>query len=200
MSRKKRTLKASEKELWDQVAQTAVPLERPKAKLQAPIADTKPKPPVKERAPIASFTMSAKAKLQHSPHYQQPSLSDRLKSAAVHMDQKTHRKLKRGKLSPEGKIDLHGMTQDRAHSVLTSFILRAASEEKRLVLVITGKGKMRDEGGPIPEPIGVLRHRVPQWLHAMPLAPHVLQITESHLKHGGSGAFYVYLRRRRERR
>jgi DNA-nicking Smr family endonuclease len=61
--------------------------------------------------------------------------------------------------------------------------------------VITGKGKLRDDYGPIPQPMGILRHNVPLWLRQMPLAPAVLQITESHAKHGGAGAVYVYLRR-----
>ena len=66
----------------------------------------------------------------------------------------------------------------------------------RLVLVITGKGKRRDDTGPIPQRVGALRHQVPQWLRLPPLGPAVLQITEAHLKHGGSGAYYVYLRKR----
>ena len=65
------------------------------------------------------------------------------------------------------------------------------------MLVVTGKGKDRDTGGPIPVRHGVLRHNVPQWLRMPPLASLVLQITEAHLKHGGGGAYYVYLRRQR---
>ena len=63
-------------------------------------------------------------------------------------------------------------------------------------LVITGKGKRGPDIGPIPHRMGVLRHQVPQWLRQPPLGPATLQVTEAHLKHGGSGAFYVYLRRR----
>jgi DNA-nicking Smr family endonuclease len=66
----------------------------------------------------------------------------------------------------------------------------------RLVLVITGKGKPAPDHGPIPTRTGVLRHQVPHWLRMAPLGPAVLQVTESHLKHGGGGAYYVYLRRR----
>ncbi|HKL64840.1 MAG TPA: Smr/MutS family protein, partial [Roseovarius sp.] len=77
------------------------------------------------------------------------------------------------------------------------FMLRAHGADKRLVLVVTGKGKDRDDGGPIPVRNGVLRHNVPQWLRAAPLGPLVLQVTEAHARHGGGGAYYVYLRRRR---
>ena len=112
------------------------------------------------------------------------------------MDAGTHAKMTRGKLVPEARIDLHGMTLAEAHPELIRFILNAQSQGLRLVLVITGKGKRRDDSGPIPQRMGALRHQVPHWLHLPPLGPAVLQISEAHLKHGGSGAYYVYLRRR----
>ena len=76
-------------------------------------------------------------------------------------------------------------------------VTSAGQGDKRLVLVITGKGKSRDDGGPIPTRFGVLRHQVPQWLRLAPLARAVLQVSEAHLRHGGQGAYYVYLKRRR---
>ncbi len=136
-------------------------------------------------------------KLRRTAHNLSPSLPEQISSAPVQMDQKAFGKLKRGKLKPEGRIDLHGMTLDRAHPVLTRFILSAHADGKRLVLVITGKGKMRDDGGPIPVRHGVLRHQVPQWLAMPPLSSAVLQIAQAHLSHGGGGAYYVYLRRHR---
>ena len=105
--------------------------------------------------------------------------------------------MKRGKLKPEGRLDLHGLTLDRAHSLLTQFILSAYGNEQRLVLIITGKGKSRDDGGPIPVRFGVLRHQVPQWLAMAPLSSAVLQVTQAHNRHGGGGAYYVYLRKSR---
>jgi DNA-nicking Smr family endonuclease len=93
------------------------------------------------------------------------SVSEQVAGRKISMDRKAYARLMRGKLRPEGKIDLHGMTLERAHPVLTSFILSAQSQGKRLVLVVTGKGKQRDDGGPIPVRIGVLRHQVPQWLN-----------------------------------
>ncbi|MCX7558237.1 Smr/MutS family protein [Sulfitobacter sp. F26204] len=126
-----------------------------------------------------------------------PSLPDQMRNVPVQMDQKAFGKLKRGKLQPEGRIDLHGMTLDRAHPALTRFILSSNKSGKRLVLVITGKGKQRDKGGPIPVRHGVLRHQVPQWLAMPPLKSLVLQVSQAHISHGGGGAYYVYLRRQR---
>ena len=91
-------------------------------------------------------------------------------------------------------VDLHGMFRDEAYPELVAFILNAQSAGKRLVLVITGKGREGDDwtGGR-----GVLRRQVPQWLQLPPLGPAVLEVRPAHLKHGGDGAYYVYLRRRK---
>jgi DNA-nicking Smr family endonuclease len=113
------------------------------------------------------------------------------------MDRKAYGRMKRGKLVPEGRIDLHGMTLDQAHPALIRFILNAQASGKRLVLVITGKGKSGDDDGPIPRPRGILKRQVPHWLEIPPLAQAVLQVTPSHIRHGGEGAFYVYLKRGR---
>jgi DNA-nicking Smr family endonuclease len=126
-----------------------------------------------------------------------PSVSEQLHRQPVVMDRKTHREMTRGKLEPEARIDLHGMTLAQAHPQLVNFLLGAQDRGSRLVLVITGKGKRGLDEGPIPQRQGVLRHQVPQWLRLPPLGAVVMQVTEAHLKHGGSGAYYVYLRRMR---
>ncbi len=123
------------------------------------------------------------------------SVREQVAGRKISMDRKAYARLMRGKLRPEGKIDLHGMTLERAHPVLTRFILSAQSQGKRLVLVVTGKGKQRDDGGPIPVRIGVLRHQVPQWLNNPPLSLAILQVTQAHVRHGGGGAYYVYLKK-----
>ncbi|WP_315898768.1 Smr/MutS family protein [Vannielia litorea] len=78
------------------------------------------------------------------------------------------------------------------------FIHSAHADGKRLVLVITGKGRTKpDDDGPIPSRPGVLRRQVPDWLTRPPLASLVLEVIPANLRHGGDGAFYVYLRRTR---
>lgn len=200
MSRR-RKLNPEEEALWKKVADTTermhptmpdfmepVQVERPKAKL---------KPKKKEPEPIQPFKLGQKATGKKALNDLMPSVSDQVGGAPVQMDRKSFLKMKRGKLVPEGRIDLHGMTLAQAHPALSSFILRSQMRGFRLVLVITGKGKDKDTGGPIPERIGALRHQVPQWLKMAPLAQAVMQVSEAHLKHGGGGAYYVYLRRRR---
>lgn len=197
--RRKRHLSKEERELWSLVAGRTTPLE----KKVTPVLDHGPTPVTKSpvptlprQRPISQFRIGAKAKTSVK-HDLAPSIGDALTSAPVQMDHKAFGKMKRGKLLPEAKLDLHGLTLGEAHPELVAFVLGAHAEGKRLVLVITGKGKDRDDGGPIPTRFGILRHQVPQWLRLPPLSSAVLQVTTAHLRHGGEGAYYVYLRRGR---
>ena len=198
--RQPRTLSNEDRKLWSAVAKTVTRNAQPKK----PVLDqSRPRPkPTPARTPepdfkVQDFRIGETAPPALPGHRLSPSISDRLAAAPVRMDHATHKKMKRGKLSPEGRIDLHGMTLDQAHPALIGFIQRAQAQGKRLVLVITGKGKHRDDPGPIPARRGVLKHQVPAWLRAGPLSGLVLEIREAHLRHGGSGAYYVYLRRSR---
>ena len=197
MARRRRDLRPDERELWQRVEQTAHPLHPSRKPLPAPRAEAKPKPP-SEAPPVdlSGFSLGGRAPAKSADHRLQPSLSERLSSQPVRMDAKAHRRMKRGKMEVEGRIDLHGLTLSAAHPRLMSFVFSAHASGKRLVLVITGKGRDRDDGGPIPERRGILRHQVPHWLNDGALRPIILQVTTAHQRHGGSGAFYVYLRRK----
>jgi DNA-nicking Smr family endonuclease len=194
---RRRSLHPDEQALWQAVAKTA----RPMRPARAQIAN-EPPPPVMATAetkvpppPIPMFTLGERARTS-TAHRTVTNLSEGQAQAPLQMDAKAFGKMTRGKLAPEARIDLHGMTLAEAHPELIAFILNAAAAGLRLVLVITGKGKPKPDYGPIPHRVGVLRHQVPQWLRLAPLGPVVLQVAEAHLRHGGSGAFYVYLRRR----
>lgn len=108
----------------------------------------------------------------------------------ANVDRRTAERLRRGKLIIDDRIDLHNHTQDEAHRVLTQFILGASGAGCRCVLIITGKGAVSQGGG-------VLRRQVPHWLNLPPLRPCVLAIAQAKSEHGGAGALYVLLRRRR---
>ncbi|SFS19810.1 Smr/MutS family protein [Yoonia litorea] len=197
--RKPRHLSKEERDLWDRVAARTTPLREGSSEKSEPTA-----PPQRAKArrgddpsgPMPDFRVGQKVRHARDHDLLKP-ISDRLSKAPVNMDAKSFGKMKRGKLKPEARIDLHGMTMSEAHPELTAFILGSQALGRRLVLVITGKGKERDDGGPIPTRQGVLRHQVPQWLALPPLAQAILQVTPAHLRHGGHGAYYVYLRRNR---
>ena len=197
MVRRPRHLSAEDKALWKKVAESTERLNPARPLAEFPPAELlgEPKKPAKTSNP--KFRVGEKSKSSSKSHNVAPTLSDSVARQALSMDKKAFGKMKKGRMAPEARLDLHGMTIAQAHPVLMRFILDAAAMDRRLVLVITGKGKHRDDGGPIPVRFGVLRHQVPQWLQSAPLRQHVLQVSEAHLKHGGQGAYYVYLRRQR---
>ena len=102
-------------------------------------------------------------------------------------------KLSRGRQEIDARLDLHGMTQIRAHRRLFAFLQRAHSDGLTFVLVITGKGKV----GGLESERGVLRRQVPEWLSLPEFRPLVVGFEEAHIGHGGEGALYVRVRRAR---
>lgn len=105
-------------------------------------------------------------------------------------DDGTARSLKKKKWPIDKTLDLHGMTQAAAHHALLRFVTLAVRQEKRTLLVITGKGS-RLAGG------GVLRRLLPLWLEEPPLRAHILACTHARTEDGGEGAFYVRLRKKK---
>ena len=114
------------------------------------------------------------------------------KPSAAGLDRRLGERLRRGQLPIEAVLDLHGMTQEEAHLALDRFVARAHEQGKRVLLVVTGKGLGRAEGG-------VLRTAVPRWLEEEPSRSKLLAYAPARPKHGGEGALYLLLRRRRER-
>ncbi|MEM9105386.1 MAG: Smr/MutS family protein [Pseudomonadota bacterium] len=102
------------------------------------------------------------------------------------IDKPVYRKIAKGRVPLEARIDLHGMTQSQAHDLLLGFLIRAQGEGLRHVLVITGKGRSGD---------GVLRRAVPQWLSSAAFQGLASGCEQAARGHGGDGALYVRLKR-----
>ena len=100
------------------------------------------------------------------------------------LDRRSAQRLKRGQMAIEGRLDLHGMTQAEAHDALAAFIARSHAAGLRAVLVITGKS-------------GVLYGAAPRWLEESANRARVLATSRAQAQHGGAGALYVLLRRKR---
>lgn len=197
---RRRHLRPEEEDLWQAVARTAQPMhaETPQGARQGavelpPFLKKDPAPP--SWPALQTFRVGERARTVLA-HDLLPDASARA-AAPLRMDAKAFARMSRGKLAPEARIDLHGLTLAEAHPQLIGFVLGAQAQGLRLVLVITGKGRRPSDNGPVPQRHGILRHQVPQWLVQAPLRQAVLQVAEAHLRHGGSGAFYVYLRRAR---
>jgi DNA-nicking Smr family endonuclease len=180
--RRRRALSAEERALWESVAKQVKPLRKrhPVAKAHAaPEAETKAAAkPVVPAKPIPVKPVSA-------PRQQMPSLAP--------IGRRERAQLSRGKKEIDARLDLHGMTQTRAHRVLFAFLQRAHSDGLTFVLVITGKGK----AGSADSERGVLRRQVPHWLSLPEFRALVVGFEEAHIGHGGEGALYVRVRRAR---
>ena len=113
------------------------------------------------------------------------------------MDRRNFNRLQKGQMPIDARLDLHGMTVEQAKLRLKSFLLNAHARGDRVILVITGKG-LRSGFDEFNRPNrGVIREGLPQWVKDKTLAPMIVQITPAHRQHGGDGAFYLYLRRKR---
>lgn len=118
------------------------------------------------------------------------------------LDGSTLRRLKEGKVDPDAKLDLHGLTQAQAHGRLATFLHRAHDHDLRCVLVVTGKGGGRPQSERLSFEAttagqGVLKSMVPRWLSEGDIRRYVSGTAEAHSRHGGAGALYVYIKRRK---
>ncbi len=109
---------------------------------------------------------------------------------AADLDARTMERLRRGRMRPEARLDLHGMTQDEAHEAVTGFIAASRSAGRRCVILITGRGRVAKGGG-------ILREQTPRWLNLQPVRGNILGFAEAQPKHGGAGALYVLLKKKR---
>jgi DNA-nicking Smr family endonuclease len=166
MNRRKKTVSAEEESLFRSALKDAEPLK----KLRKMVVQ--PRRPKEIFVPLPRFRS-------------EPLYNERIAPAiGGHAD--SH--LRRGRLEPEARLDLHGMSQRGAYHALLEFLVAAQADGKRLVLVITGKG-------------GVLRAQLPLWLGQSELQPLVAGANEAHVRHGGGGAFYVVIKKHtRDRR
>lgn len=190
--------------LWAQVARSITPMaENQRRRIESPPPAPKPPPAAAAEPPAprplpTGFGVGRTAPPAPVHVARVLSPSERLAEQPLRMDARTHRSLTRGKLRPDARLDLHGMTLAVAKTQLAAFILRSQAAGHRLVLVITGKGERGgDDRGPLPIRAGALRHEVPHWLAMAPLSQAVLQVVPAHIRHGGGGACYVWLRRYR---
>ncbi len=156
--------------IWRRVARTARPL--PGRKL--------PEAPKKSAAPAKPAGVLSPAPAMHPRAETGPAP----KKPAPPAELSGEKRVRRGKLEVEAKLDLHGMTQAQARAALGRFVAKSRIDGMRVVLVVTGKGR----GGE-----GALRRAAPEWLAEE--AAHVAGYAPAHARHGGSGAFYVRLRR-----
>lgn len=190
---RRRELTPEDRALWEQVVRGAIPLQ-PEPKINQTSSKKTPEArkstPPPHQIPFRPVP-SVRINLDLRPDPQVE-----LRSAAAKMDSKLMEKVRRGRIDPEARLDLHGLTGEQAHSELMKFVLARHRQGVRLLLIITGKGRgSKSDSWPSEGSQGILRQNLPRWLSGGPLAAVVLQALPAHQRHGGDGAFYVYLRR-----
>ena len=184
---KKGALSPEDRDLWGKVAKTLTPLHPDRAKaLEEELTkatEAAPRKPVKSQQTATAISAPSPAKQPQAP-------------LPLHqLEHRYRRKIVRGVTAIDARIDLHGLTQFQAHDRLLGFLYQAQARRHRVVLVITGKG-----GGPeraYMDERGVLRRMVPQWLAMPDLRSVVIGYEQAHPSHGGAGALYVRIRKKR---
>jgi DNA-nicking Smr family endonuclease len=172
MSRRPRS---EEARLWALVAATVRPLPGRTVEIPAEAeADPPPRPQAKAPSPFVP-----------AAHQMRLRVAPKLPPSDIEPGRK--RRLTRERDPLELVLDLHGLDQDRARTVLHRFLVRAQDDGARAVLVITGKGVQGD---------GILRRRTPEWLAEPAVRGVVAGVSEAHRRHGGAGALYVAIKRK----
>jgi len=210
--RVRRGIGPDDRALWRQVTRDATPLD-PALRTPADTADPDPapirvdhKPPPPASQPSAPRPRARS--LRPTGSGKKPAISIDLADRALApvgrieagLDGRLSSRLRLGERAPDGRIDLHGMTAERAHRALDRYIGAALTRGERLVLVITGKGgkpRNPDDAAFMRADQGVLRQQAPNWLRNGPHAARIVGIYEAPPRHGGAGAFYVYLKKQR---
>lgn len=195
--RSRRYLSPEEEALWRMVMKDVTPL--PGKALKPEVQPAIVPPPAAAQPRLKPSRLVAPIPVKGTPPVAMPAVNP---ESAYQMNRGWDRKLRRGSVNIDDRIDLHGLTREQAFTVLHRFLLNAIGTEKRCLLVITGKGQ-RNMGGHDARPDilkspGILKSEVPRWLHHGPLAPQILSVQASHAKDGGGGAYYVILRRQRQ--
>jgi DNA-nicking Smr family endonuclease len=116
------------------------------------------------------------------------------KGEEKHLEKNTLRKIKKGKIKIQSKLDLHGFTVEESKEKVAKFILKNYEFNKRLLLIITGKGKRLDvsEGW---KGTGKLKKNVPIWLRSVQLSKYILWFDSANPENGGEGALMIYLKK-----
>lgn len=182
--RRHRPLSEDERVLWEGVAKQVKPLRKrsrvAKPDVVAVEAAPAPLPPMSRKVVEAPPAKPAKPVAPPVP-------------PLMTLGRRERSQLSRGRKEIDARLDLHGMTQERAHRALATFLQRASYDGMSFVLIITGKGRT----GGLDSERGILRRQVPIWLGLPEFRALVVGFEEAHIGHGGAGALYVRVRRAR---
>lgn len=202
-----RQLTADEQALWARVMATVVPLHPQKNGIASD--EQAQAPESTAAAPTTTGGERRSAGPRKSPPFPLPSTHQSPAPVTYEaLDGSWDRRIQGGKLVPDHIIDLHGLSLESARQLLYRRVLAAEAHGARVILVITGKGLMP---GPAPADLmpglggsassrrGAIRSELPRWIGEAELSGRIAAVRRAHPRHGGSGAAYLILKRRRNK-
>lgn len=184
-------LTETDKKVWSEITKTVTPLRDKTAPLyesKAEVYKTEPSNTsgtIKRTKPSVREPLKTIGENRVNPQFTLNLASDLTHGDTTQMHKSQGRRFIRGQIPIDDRLDLHGMTQDKAHSTLNRFVIGAYDKGFRKIILVTGKGK------------GILQNAVPRWLNADALKPYILSFSYAQPQDGGHGALYVLLRRNR---
>ena len=191
MRRPGRRLTADEAQVWAQVARTVTPLEKRRPKAEAVVAE-----PVPTQIVVSPPPPAKKVKGRVPPPLPPKPVSAKAQESQLQLDGSWEKRISKGTLVPDFSLDLHGSSLDQAYVRLMHGLTQAKSMGARVVLVVTGKSRpvdAMDRGSAR----GAIRAKITDWLAASEHAYDIVAIRGAHRRHGGQGALYVVLKKRR---
>lgn len=181
---RKRGLTNEDRDLWKEITKSVRPLSgRRRTKIDEPDGVAGEMPFAKGAEAVKRPVAAPPVKKRVTP----PPLAP--------IDRRTVQRVSRGAADIDARLDLHGYTQAEAKSRLLRFLETAQTRGHALVLVITGKGK--PDAKAWDRETGILRRQVPLWLALPEFRGLVIGFEESARRHGGAGALYIRVRKRR---
>ena len=96
-------------------------------------------------------------------------------------------------------LDLHGKTLDEANSIIENFIKKSYEEKVQKLIIVTGKGlHSNNEKDPyVSKDLGILKYSIPEFVrNNEDLMKIISNMSEASVKDGGTGAFYIFLKKR----
>lgn len=189
----KRRVTEAEIKLWNKVAKTVQPLKEQTVKKRLEVEDFGKLLASHSKNEKIQFRLNTPPRKAAEPQAKATAIQRKLVDREFEKVPKTplfnkdaDRRVRRGQSSVDASIDLHGFTQIAARSALSAFLMHHRFDGAKCVLVITGKGKLGE---------GIIKKRLLGWLEEPDIRAHVTSYAQAHQKHGGAGAFYVFLRR-----
>lgn len=177
----RRYLSPDEESLWTALTRSVRAL-RPAVERPVPPQPAAPVP-ARKGLPVAPFRPAVPVK----PIAPAP---------AAMLDSAWERRIRGGSLAPEMTIDLHGHSLAAAHARLNHALSAAIARDMRVILVVTGKPPKSSDGGGGSRR-GAIRAEIGQWIGSSPYAASVASVRIAHKRHGGEGALYIILRRKK---